>query len=101
MSTCELCEEAPADGDDPFCALCRIEITAMSQVISDPVELILSAHRDLICGDGWTTCLCGERIAGGPAHFRRHVAVLIRDALGLSPPAAWVPAVTAGEESTE
>lgn len=88
-----LCVE-PAAEDDIFCAECRRGTDAMSMVVTDPVERLLSEHQHM-CGlssmDS-TMCMCTERFEGGPGYHRRHVATLIREALGHDPPAAWIPA---------
>lgn len=101
-AVCELCEKAPKDGDDIFCALCRIECEAMMMVVPDVVEHVLSAHQHLCALSGMdsTMCLCGTTFKGGPAFHRRHVAELIHEALELDPPLPWYPAaLEIGEDS--
>ncbi len=91
MNVCPICEVMPVDEvDDPLCPVCRIEFTAASQIVRDPVEQLLSRHQRLMTTE-FVMCLCGEPFEG-PALYRRHVAELIRTALGLDPPAPWTPA---------
>lgn len=91
---CEICEKAPADPGDCMCVPCRIETVARSEVVHDPVLIVLNRHQH-ICGlsdlDA-TTCMCGERFEGGPGYYRVHVATLIYEALGLEGPVPNTPA---------
>lgn len=91
---CELCEKAPAEPDDCFCHLCRIEVTAMSEIVHDPVLIALSHHQHVcfLSNMDRTMCRCGVRFEGGPAYHREHLAAVIYEALGLPGPIPNTPA---------
>lgn len=95
---CELCEKAPADEGDCFCVPCRIEVTAMTEIVNDPVLRILSNHQHVcfLSDLDSTMCRCGKRFPGGPGYHREHLASLIYDTLGLVGP---LPNTPAGFES--
>lgn len=91
---CELCNRAPVKPDDCFCVTCRIEVTAITETVNDPVAIILSRHQHLCAlsnGDS-TMCMCGEEFPGGPGYHRQHVATLIYRVLGLVGPLPNTPA---------
>lgn len=94
---CELCENAPAEPAEPgdcFCVPCRIEVTAMSEIIHSPVEIVLHRHWKMepLSNDESTMCRCGLRFDGGPGIHRRHLAEEIHKALGLDEPMPHTPA---------
>jgi hypothetical protein len=87
---CEVCTVLEAEPDDCLCVTCRVEVTAATSVIHDPVENLLSGHQRLLVPQ-FTMCLCGV-VFEGPAFYRRHVAELIYAELGLPGPVPWTPA---------
>ena len=89
---CMYCETVPPQGDDIFCAPCRATVSAGMDKVTDPVELVLSAHwASVITQDDEerTLCRCGQTFVGGPAYHRRHIAIWIYRALGLKGPSPW------------
>jgi hypothetical protein len=94
---CDLCGVEPiAEPGESFCVMCRIEVVAAMQVITDPVERLLSEHWSLLTNrdvgrsdEQWTLCRCNRRFEGGPAFHRRHVAEEIYKGLQLPPPEPW------------
>lgn len=92
---CMYCETVPPQDEDIFCGPCRAKVAAGLDKITDPVELVLSAHwasvwhTTLSDDEEKTVCRCGQTFVGGPAYHRRHVAIWIYRALGLKGPSPW------------
>ena len=95
---CDLCEAKPCQPDDCFCAECRDGVTARSDTVVDPVEIVLSEHGRLhfLSDLDKQVCNCGWECESGPGLHRRHVAAYIYEVLGLDGPQPWV----IGSEST-
>lgn len=93
---CALCEVLPKDGDDALCVTCRIEVTEASEVVHDPVVLVLNSHQRVLT-DEFVLCLCDESF-DAPDPYRRHVATLVYEALGLPGP---IPNTPASDEITD
>ncbi len=94
IGICELCEHRAADYPDCFCVTCRIEVTAMSEIVNDPILRILSQHQHVcfLSDLDSTLCRCGQRFEGGPHYHRQHLAELIYDTLELVGPLPNTPA---------
>ncbi len=98
---CSLCGKVPHEPGDCFCLACRVEVLAMTEVVNDPVERLLTQHWHFcpLSDLDSTLCRCGERFDGGPGYHRTHVATLIYEALGLVGPLPHTPAAYSGDDS--
>lgn len=91
---CELCGRVQAEPGDVFCVACRVEVVGMTEIVNDPVLVVLNRHQHLcvLSNPDSTMCMCGERFDGGPGLYREHVATLIYHVLGLVGPLPNTPA---------
>lgn len=83
--TCLSCEEQPNQPGDFLCEGCRAVVEENMETMHDPVEIVLNDHQMIRLPDYRRLCVCGD-VFETPADYRRHVADLIYQSLGVVRP---------------